>query len=334
MDEYIIYLEGDVVGKSTKEQGHKKIVVNLKPTTVESGTYSGKLKLNVDKTGRITYIEKIEETDPLSVVTSLNGILYVEDGKIKSIDKADLTPEQTPVEYPVTSVNGQKGDVVIEIPAFKQTYKKGDYSINQISGVSLGKGVLKSDGEKIFSVEETEEQPVTLTIDGDVEGSGVIGKEKIKLNLNTVPVSKGGTGAKTKKEAILNLWPGEDNCIVIKTKEGFSSVKNEEARGFLIQESDGLPSFGKISAADLPSMSFALFSDILPVSKGGLGTIFQEEGFVYHDNGQMMIMPATKESLDSLFAKVEELTKKVKTLEEYTTNIELTLRDEIRKGRF
>lgn len=328
MDDYIIYLEGDVSGKSTKAKGHKTITVQLSPTTVEAGVYSGRKEITVDKSGRVTNIKMIPEVDVLKEITSRDGILYTENGELKYISAEELLPKPQVIEYPVNTVNGKKGDVVIEIPEFKQEYKSGDYDISMISGVELSQGFLFSDGNKIFSKEiEHPKQPV-FKLQGDVEGSG---EETIDVKIKTVPVEKGGTGVETLEEAKTKLWPGELDSVTINTARGFVSVKNDAGKKFLTQEEGSLPKYSSITQQDLPEIPVEKVVGCTPVSKGGTGvTSFSKQGLVFVYGDRLESSSIKEEDILSLFDEIKKLNKKVQDLEVYSREIELRLGDEIK----
>lgn len=329
MDEFIIYLEGDVSGKSTKQLGHKKIVTNLSPTTVEAGTYSGELEITVDGKGRVLNIKSLDKKDALFEIKKEDGFIFVKDGKITSLKKEEIVQKEKEVIFPVTSVNGQRGDVTLNIPQFKQEYKTGDYHINMISGVDLRySGFLYSDGNSIFVKEIEKQEPQSIAIEGDAQGFGT---NKIDIKLKTVSVENGGTGVTTKEEAKKVFWPGEKNSLVYSTNTGFSSLRNESGKKFIAQEEGGEPFYTEISQADLPNITHDKLSGIIPVYKGGTGVSgFSKNGIMFVENNHISVFEMGPKDILSVFEINKKLEEKVNSLENYIRNIELRLGDEIK----
>jgi hypothetical protein len=320
MEDFIIYLKGDIVGKSTKADGHKTIIASLVPTTVEAGTYTGKLEITVDKTGRITSISTIEETNPLTPILSGSGLIYVDNGQISFVDKEELTHKPVTVEIPVKSVNGKTGDITIDIPEFKQTFNNGDYDIKQISSVKLGKGVLMSDGDTVFTEEVKNPEPALITISGDAEGEGF---EHIHLKLLNVPIEKGGTGATTKDDAIKNLWPENQKGVLIRTNSEVKSIENTGSKKFLTQESGGEPVYSEISLQDLPQIPHSKLH-VIPLEKGGTGKTSFTDGIILVKNGEFTTI-SEKDILSAIDNNLAVLSAELESLTEYTRNIERTL---------
>lgn len=329
MDEYIIYLKGDVSGKSSKDKGHKEITVQLSPTTVEAGVYSGKLKLQVDKTGRVLHIEELKEIDKIAELLSGEGVLYVKNGKVEYVSLDSLKTEPVEIKYPVTSVNGKTGDVTIEPEVFTQTYKKGDYSYSDINGIEMAEpGCVVFDGNKITSVKKETPKEVTIKITGDVTGEGY---ENIKLTLNNVSVEKGGTGADNKTDALLNLWPTESSSLVVRSGNTFNTIDNKLNKGFLVQEVGGLPTFSEIGISDLPQIPIDKTSGVLPVSRGGTGVDnFTTDGFMFVENNEISVIPIPKEILNNIADTLKKLQAKIEEQDNYIKNVELSLNDQFK----